>query len=57
MAGMALVQADVAALTKSWVVRIWLLVLLMSFLVVPVAVLVSGGPGSTPASVVRTTCT
>jgi len=46
----ALVQADVVVLAKSWVVRIWLLILLISFLAVPVAMLVSNGSGSTPAS-------
>lgn len=50
MAGTALVQADVVALTKSWVVRIWLLVLVMSFLVFPVAMVAGNGAGSAPAS-------
>ncbi len=47
---MALAQADVVALARSWVVRIWLVALLLSFLVVPVAMVFGKGAGSTPAS-------
>jgi hypothetical protein len=47
---MALVQADVVALAKSWVVRVWLVILLLSFLAVPGAMVFGKGAGSTPAS-------
>ncbi|MHB0997843.1 MAG: hypothetical protein ACYC27_01240 [Armatimonadota bacterium] len=47
----AVLRADLTTLNKSWIVRIWLLALLMTFLMVPVAMLVTNRAAPIPASV------
>lgn len=46
----AILRADLVTLSRSWLVRIWMLLLLMSFLMVPVGMLVTSRANPLPAS-------
>jgi len=48
----AVLRADLISLSKSWIFRIWLLLLLMSFFLVPVGMLLTSRSNPMPASVV-----